>query len=203
MPDSPLPDIAAWIVGLVIAAGWYFARKGRRIRESKEADERAQRDRVDDMLTRSTAIVREFGAFMEAKSGVGGADPTAVYDVASLPYPKETIKSALMLGYVSTSDHRHRAALGGAMAWLCQFQPNVGPTPVSSFGGALDRAYPADQTAMLDAARRIAAWGDSPDYGRWQQLNAIVEAEMAGVVAALKKLDRSAPQVQSPKGARR
>jgi hypothetical protein len=191
--NSILPDVLAWVAVLVIGAGWYLARKGRRIREAKEA-------RAAVALSDATAIVRKFGVLMEATSGAPGAGSLAVFDVALLPFPKETIKGALLLCYAATPDKSQRAALGGAMVWLCQFQPNVGPAPLTTFGGALDLADPADKSAMLDAAHRIAAWGDSPDHGRWRELNAIVDAEMAGVVATLKELDRTAPAGSATNG---
>lgn len=192
-------DLIAWVAFLGVAVVWYFARIGRRVRVAKEAKERAAQDRVGKILTVVQVVTREFGAFMEATTRAYGGDPTAVFDVSLLPYPKDFIKGVLMLAVSGAVTEREAVAQTGGLMFLCQFQPNVGSQPLDAFGGAVRfDALPASREEGLKLAADIAAASDRPEYQRWLELSEVVAAEMATVTDALVAV-RGIGQRASPK----
>lgn len=132
--ESFIGDAIAWLAAVLVLAGWYFARIGRRIREAKEAKEKALGEKMTQTLVASEVLVRDLGAFIDEFSEGKGRDSSAIHDEESLPHPKSVLRNALINGILASRSREEAAALGALLIRISQFQPNVGPHQVAAFG---------------------------------------------------------------------
>jgi hypothetical protein len=98
-------------------------------------------------------------------------------DASELPYPKATIKSALIVAIALTEDVQTRERLRSAFAQLADWQEGIGPGP-----HMLDVADRPGEDIRANA-KRIAE--DAPAY---LALSKRVTAEMEQLIAELKAL---------------
>lgn len=97
-------------------------------------------------------------------------------DASQLPYPKATIKSALIAAIAVTEDAKMREWLRSAFVQLADWQEGIGPGPhsmVDLFGG----------DGLREEAKRISEAGPS-----MLKIGAEVIAEMQALLAELKAL---------------
>lgn len=107
-------DLLSWVVVLVGVAVYLIYRRGRKARESDQAQSR---------FLRIQEVVKGYGAFL----GKIDLAPGDVRDVAELPYPKqEIIKSCLVAIRLSEAHSKERSALESGLMCVAQFQPGVG-----------------------------------------------------------------------------
>ena len=76
-------------------------------------------------------IVNAFGMFLEHSDW----GPQTVADSSKLPFPKEEIQAALLLGFFSTGHNEQRGLFkAGLINFLPYFQPGVGSKDVGGLG---------------------------------------------------------------------
>lgn len=78
--------------------------------------------RAEMTVARARAIVSAYGAILEK-----GPVPGTVADASELPFPKETIKRALILLLRKTEDPTLREQLKSGYTFLAEWQTGVGP----------------------------------------------------------------------------
>ena len=106
-------------------------------------------------------------SFDEAREIVGtygdvlasGPVPGTVADTAELPYPKDTIKKAILVLLRATKDHAMREHLKSGFVSLADWQPGVGPNRVGLDTTKLDLTSDTAELAKLVVARSDAAKG--------------------------------------------
>ena len=110
---------------------------------------RSEKSELD--LGRCREIVSAYGAVLEK-----GPVPGTVADERELPYPKKTIKQALLVLLKTTTDPQIRGNLKAGYVCLSDWQQGVGPYRVGFDISKIDQTGDA-----LSIARRIAATEES------------------------------------------
>lgn len=132
---------------------------------------RSEKHELD--LGRCREIVAAYGTVLET-----GPVPGTVADESELPYPKKTIKQALLVLLKGTTDPQMRGNLKAGYVCLSDWQQGVGPYRVGFDIRMID------QTAdTLSIARRIAATEESAKP--WL---AIAEVEQKALVSELREM---------------
>jgi hypothetical protein len=124
--------------------------------------------------------------FDEAREIVGtygdvlasGPVPGTVADTIELPYPKDTIKKAILVLLRATKDPSMREHLKSGYVSLADWQPGVGPSRVGLDVTKLDLASDTAELARLVVARNESA-------NEWLPK---AKAEQESLVAELKEL---------------
>lgn len=98
-------------------------------------------------LGRCREIVSAYGAALET-----GPAPGTVADERELPYPKQTIKQALLVLLKTTTDPKMRGNLKAGYICLSDWQQGVGPNRVGFDIRSIDQSGDA-----LSIAKRLAA----------------------------------------------
>lgn len=112
---------------------------------------RSKSEKSELDLGRCREIVSAYGAVLE-----NGPVPGTVADERELPYPKKTIKQALLVLLKTTTDPKMRGNLKAGYVCLADWQQGVGPHRV---GFDISKFDQTDDT--LSIGRRIAATEES------------------------------------------
>lgn len=129
--------------------------------------------KVDLDLRQCKKIVSAYGAALEK-----GPAPGTVADESELPYPKQTIKQALVTLLRATSDSQLRGNLKAGYLSLSDWQRGVGPHRVGFDFGKFDRTSDA-----LSIAKRHAAAEESA-----RPLLTKAEVEQQALASELRKM---------------
>jgi hypothetical protein len=89
-------------------------------------------------------------------------DPSAIYDLAFLPSPKEDLKRALHIAWGLATNKEQRIAIESSYLFLAQFQTGVGAHPIS--GDFLAAPTPEENTRVMN---RWIPWASVCDEERW------------------------------------
>lgn len=121
-------DMVAWLIVIVVAAMWFFARKGRQVREREETERnrkgQAKKELIADAAYSSVEnVVRNWGKFVENAD----LDLLEIRDESELPYSKKQIEEACLIAMAASEGTAFSGAIGATLLALAQFQPNVGP----------------------------------------------------------------------------
>lgn len=113
-------------------------------------------------VARARAIVSAYSAILEK-----GPVPGTVADASELPFPKETIKRALILLLTETENPKLRGQLKAAYTFLAEWQTGVGPVRL----GPDISNYDLSQGALAIAKKHKA---EADAVGKWL---AVADAE--------------------------
>lgn len=121
-------------------------------------------------LGRCREIVSAYGTVLEA-----GPVPGTVTDERELPYPKQTIKQALLILLKTTTDPQMRGNLKAGYICLSDWQQGVGPNRVGFDIRTIDQTGDA-----LSIAKRIAATEEAakPWLAKAEEENKTLVAEL-------------------------
>ena len=108
---------------------------------------------------RAVEIIQEYGAVMEHDSPM----PGCVADVGKLPYPKDQIKEALVIGLRATTDIQMRNFLQVGYLQLADWQEDVGDSDVG-----LDLTNIDPDADIMKLAESIVAQGDGSE--KWSPI---------------------------------
>lgn len=120
-------------------------------------------------------VVATFGKFWESSGPYTGC----VADAKELPFSKATIKVALLVVLVDTTDENLRKHLVNALFALPYWQEGVGNKHIGINVSKLDRNQPPERIAA-----QIEAMNEGID--RWRSL---INAEQTTLLEELKKLE--------------
>lgn len=121
-------------------------------------------------LGRCREIVSAYGTVLET-----GPVPGTVADERELPYPKQTIKQALLVLLKATTDPQMRGNLKAGYICLSDWQQGVGPNRVG-----FDISKIAQTGDALSIAKRIAATEEAakPWLAKAEEENKILVADL-------------------------
>lgn len=185
-----------WIVLAIIFAIGVVAWRMRVQRALRKAlhqpEPRAHSIDIGPKTARRRAQIASFGSLLELRPGAG-----EIRDESELPLPKAEMLDALMTELVLERDPMRQDSLAAAALVLCEFQPAVGPVPLSPLGYQMKLPTNADgmnQAELMALAQRIAS-NDGQD--RYQILAPAVAKESDAVmnkIALAKKFADAMPR---------
>lgn len=180
--DRLLQDLIAWVVLLAGVGIYLIYHRGRRIRETEEAQAK---------LKRIEQVVQGFGAFI----GKANISPLGICDESELPYPKqEIIQSCLAAIRLSHDNPQQQEALAQGLLWVAQFQPGVGEPLRHPADVVAEKASPLKATTPEDMTdeeqeetsrlvRELAALSaDTDKEGRRKKFLEIANQELQGLM---------------------
>ena len=144
----------------IIFAGIAFAiyRIGKTMRKPSNSD----RTKADALLRESELIVNAYGKTLEYLS----PSPLYVADENKLPFPKEQVKSALLLMLHVTADEKKRESLKVGYLMLADFQPDVGDKDIGVNVDDLVNSASMSTEELLASAKRFTETMDGSDKWR-------------------------------------
>lgn len=127
-------------------------------------------------------IINEYGRFVERRPPI----PTRIEDVSVLPYPKETILSALLLE-ITRGDVNRTEALRVCARDLALFQAGVGREPLEMLGIDISETSPPPPSDIeaLRAYARLIVEVEGKTRSRFEQFTKLVEADLVRIDAQI------------------
>ncbi len=144
-------------------------------------------------------IITEYGEFIERHAPV----PTRIEDVSVLPYPKETILSALLLEIVR-GDVLQIQVLRVCARFLAQFQAGVGCEPLEMIGVDIANLAmpPVNDPEAWQAYLRIICEAEGKTRSRFDEFYKLVEEDLGQIDAQIEvavALSQEMPEMQKKK----
>ena len=104
----------------------------------------------------ATAIIQAYGKVLETSAPV----PGCVADESKLPYPKETIKKAIIAGLRSTEDKQMKEHFKVGYIQLADWQPDIGENDQGLDLSAIDGSQDTESlaSAVLEQSSGSEAW---------------------------------------------
>jgi hypothetical protein len=149
-------------------------------------------------LEEMNRVIPAFGLLME-KAAAHGTYGQAVFDEATLPAPKARLEFIIFCAIGIAPDDRQAQQLVAGLLHLADYQPGVGPTPVTQFPRLPD---PETLTSPEAIRASAAAMSNHSATSRYSSFAEVVErdllrlkglADKALVARATRNTQRSVP----------
>lgn len=128
----------------------------------------------------SMQIVNEFGAYLLDNPS------NDIRDASLLPYPKETIKKAILTILEENENIENFGTLRDALYLLADFQEGVGDIPSSALGLDISKtSIPETDEEWIDLASKMAS---NPNQERFPHFNNLVQKDRASFKLQLEEL---------------
>ncbi len=125
-------------------------------------------------------VLPALGTLIERHADYG----IAVFDEAALPGRKSRLEKVLLTALARAGDDAQVSVLSVALVSLAQYQPNVGPEPVTMLPVLPDPSPLPDSKDISALARLVAAHAESSRYDAFKPAIATDEARLGELADA-------------------
>lgn len=180
-------SILIGIAALILWITW----RGKKLREAEERSTQNDWQRSSNYET----VIQDYGKFLEHVE-LGAME---IRDETELPYDKQTIIKACLLGIKATKDAPQlQGAIEASLLFLAQFQPAVG-APINDAATHAIRNLGAKDPGNLsndelkELASRIASVGaQDQDQTRFEQFQELVTVDQNALMQMIQTVRQSA-----------
>lgn len=148
--------------------------------ETTVAEYNSQEHRLD--------IISDFGSMIENEK-----EPMAIKDISFLPHQKEKIVDAIFQEYVLQYEEYTLELLKTGLILISDFQPGVGPTPLTQLGISFEDLKPKNSDDEFDHEefrRDVRRISSNPTKAKYEHFHAIAEVELESYLKKIELLDK-------------